>query len=117
MENEFLHMQKLAGLITESEYQAKINEESTYNDNDKALGTLFQFNSEENEYEWIGDEYENLRQELNIDEEDWDELHHYTSLMDEDEMEMYRDEWGPDDLTPEDITIEMMKQHYLHQID
>lgn len=26
MNNEFLHMQKLAGLITESEYQAKINE-------------------------------------------------------------------------------------------
>ena len=26
MNNEFLHMQKLAGLITESEYQAKIND-------------------------------------------------------------------------------------------
>jgi hypothetical protein len=26
MNNEFLHMQKLAGLITESEYQAKMNE-------------------------------------------------------------------------------------------
>ena len=26
MNNEFLHMQKLAGLITESEYQAKLNE-------------------------------------------------------------------------------------------
>ena len=117
MNKEFLHMQKLAGLITEGEYQAKINEESTYNDSDKALGTIFQFDPEEETYEWIGDEYENLRQELNIDEEDWDELHHYTSLMDEDEMEMYRDDQGNDNLTPEDITIDMMKQHYLNQAD
>ena len=29
MNNEFLHMQKLAGLITESEYQAKLNELSS----------------------------------------------------------------------------------------
>ena len=36
MNNEFLHMQKLAGLITESEYQAKMNE-------GKQVGTLYHF--------------------------------------------------------------------------
>ena len=106
-------MIELAGLTEIKVNKPKVN----YNDNSKAIGTLFQFNSDEETYEWIGDEYENLRQELNIDEEDWDELHHETSLMDEDEMEMYRDDQGNDDLTPEDITIKMMKQHYLHQID
>jgi hypothetical protein len=30
MNKEFLHMQKLAGIITESEYKAKMNEEDGY---------------------------------------------------------------------------------------
>lgn len=30
MNKEFLHMQKLAGIITESEYNAKMNEEDRY---------------------------------------------------------------------------------------
>jgi hypothetical protein len=30
MNKEFLHMQKLAGIITEGEYKAKINEEDRY---------------------------------------------------------------------------------------
>jgi len=117
MTQEQLRMQMLAGIITEGQYKAKLNEESTYNDNSKALGTIFQFNSEEDEYEWIGDEYEKLRQDLGIDEENWDELHHYTSLMDRDEMGMYRGYFGNNDLTPEDITIGMMKQHYQNEVD
>jgi hypothetical protein len=37
MNNEFLHMQKLAGLITESEYQAKMNEGDYDSMSDHAL--------------------------------------------------------------------------------
>ena len=48
MDKETLRMQMLAGVITESEYKAKLNEE-------QALGTLFTFEEDEDgmiEYYW-----------------------------------------------------------------
>ena len=47
MNKEFLHMQKLAGIITESEYKAKINENADFNkwdwENNHGMDIVFKF--------------------------------------------------------------------------
>ena len=59
MKQELLRMQMLAGIITESQYKAKLNEASNtmFNDRNKALGILFRKRTPEDLYD---DDYEYL---------------------------------------------------------
>jgi hypothetical protein len=61
MNKEFLHMQKLAGLITESEYKAKINEDMELNN---YLSDLFNYID-------LGDEFEEGPQSYTFEKIEW----------------------------------------------
>ena len=101
--NELKRMQQLAGLIKESQ----LNEVS---DDDKALGVLF--HPSEDGFEWDENAMDNLVKDMGYEdyEEVADEVIHYTSPGDEDEMNMFRHLTGNPNLQPEDITIGMYKQ-------
>ena len=71
MNKDFLYMQFLSGVITESEYKAKLNE--NFNDEDKALRTLFYPDEdEEGEYTYDKDAVANLIKSMGY--EDYEEV-------------------------------------------
>lgn len=109
----FLKMQKLAGLITESEFKKKIQlNEDTFNDEDKALGTLFH-SDEEDRYTYDVDAIANLIKSMGYkDYEDVaNEFTHYFSPGDEDEMRIFRAQENNPKLQPTDLTIGMYKRN------
>lgn len=113
MNKEFLYMQKLAGIITESEYAAKLNE-NIFNDEDKALGNLF-YPSEDEEggYTYDMDAITNLIKSMGYEdyEEVASEFTHYFSPGDEDEMRIFRAQENNPELQPTDLTIGMYKRN------
>ena len=113
MNKEFLHMQKLAGIITESEYAAKLNEDM-FDDNAKALGILFYpSEDEEDGYTYDTDAVTNLVKSMGY--EDYEdvagEFIHYFSPGDEDEMRIFRAQENNPELEPTDLTIGMYKKN------
>lgn len=106
MNKEFLYMQKLAGLITESEYAAKLNE-------NQALGTLF--NSEEDEdgmVEYFYDENKMIDLVKSMGYEDAEEIAKeiMTISSPEDTLEMFKNKYNQPDLEIKDITVDMVKK-------
>ena len=120
MNESFLHMQKLAGVITEAQYKAKrkaLNENEVGGDNNKALGILFHPNddmeeADETPYIWDRNAYENLVKDMGY--EDYEdvagEMTHYFSPGDNDEMRVMRNLIGNPNLQPTDLTIGMYKK-------
>jgi hypothetical protein len=116
MNNEFLKMQKLAGLITEGQYKARLNE-AMFDDNAKALGILFQSNEDEEEreftpYEWDREAVTDLIKSMGYEdyEEVASEFTHYFSPGDEDEIRIFRAQENNPELEPTDLTIGMYKR-------
>ena len=117
MNNEFLKMQKLAGLITEGEFKSKLNED-IFDDNAKAYGILFVDNEDEEEignvdYMWDEEAYEALVKSMGYKEENIDNI---TGTMTEffpageDEMPIFRTQESNPKLQPTDLTIGMYKK-------
>jgi hypothetical protein len=112
MNNEFKRMQKLAGLITENQ----INEEYTFNDNDKAYGVLFVDNDDKEEignvdYMWDYDAYYALVKSMGY--KDFEEIaEEMTEFFPagEDEMNIFRRQNSNPNLQPTDLTIGMYKK-------
>jgi len=100
---EFRRMQQLAGIITE---MPKISNPAYK----KALGTLFHYDEENNEYEWDGKALENIIKDMGY--EDFKEVaRERTHLTTPDEeLEFFRQDESNPDLQIEDITIEMVKR-------
>jgi hypothetical protein len=118
MNNEFLKMQKLAGLITEGEFKAKLNE-AMFDDNAKAYGVLFIDNDDEDEignvdYIWDEDVYKSLIKSMGYKEEDINSIvNGMTEFFPagEDEMEIFRAQENNPELEPTDLTIGMYKKN------
>ena len=112
MNNEFKRIQKLAGLITENQ----INEEYTFNDNDKAYGVLFVDNDDKEEignvdYMWDYDAYYALVKSMGY--KDFEEIaEEMTEFFPagEDEMNIFRRQNSNPNLQPTDLTIGMYKK-------
>jgi hypothetical protein len=77
MSKEFLHMQKLAGVITEGEYNAKMNE-NMFDDNNKAFGILYRKATPEDDYDpsieylWIEQNVEKYMEHLGYGDDSYD---------------------------------------------
>jgi hypothetical protein len=113
MTQEQLRMQMLAGIITEGQYKAKLNE-NTFDDNAKAYGVLFVNNDDEEEggYTYDMDAVTNLIKSMGYEdsEEIAKEFTHYFSPGDEDEMRIFRARENNPELQPTDLTIGMYKR-------
>jgi len=116
LNKEFLKMQKLAGLITEGQYKARLNE-AMFDDNAKALGILFQSNEDEEEreftpYEWDREAVTDLIKSMGYEDykEVESEFTHYFSPGDEDEIRIFRAQENNPELEPTDLTIGMYKR-------
>ena len=111
MNKEFYKMQKLAGLITESQYKDRIDE-NTFNDEDKALGILFH-PDEDDRYTYDVNAVANLIKSMGY--EDYEDVAgdftHYFSPGDEDEMRIFRAQENNPELQPTDLTIGMYKKN------
>ena len=101
MNNEFLHMQKLAGIITEGEYNAKMNE-------NQALGTLFY--EEDGDYFYNEDKLIELIRDMGYDDAEEIANEVMTISSPEDDLEMFRNKYNQPDLGIEDITLDMIKK-------
>ncbi len=113
MNKEFLYMQMLAGIITESQYKAKLNEDM-FDDNAKALGILFYpSEDEEDGYTYDDDAVANLIKSMGYKdyEEVTKEFTHYFSPGDEDEMRIFKAQENNPELQPTDLTIGMYKRN------
>jgi hypothetical protein len=113
MKKEQLRMQMLAGIITESQYKAKLNEDM-FDDNAKALGILFYpSEDEEDGYTYDDDAVANLIQSMGYEdyEDVASEFTHYFSPGDEDEMRIFRAQENNPELQPTDLTIGMYKRN------
>ena len=117
MNNEFLKMQKLAGLINEGEFKSKLNED-IFDDNAKAYGILFVDNEDEEEignvdYMWDEEAYEALVKSMGYKEENIDSIVGTMTEFnpgDEDEMRIFRFQQNNPKLEPTDLTIGMYKR-------
>ena len=98
--------------------QSRLNEEKTFNDNDKAYGILFVDNDDEEEignvdYMWDEDAYETLVKSMGYKEED---INSITGTMTEffpageDEMGIFKTQESNPKLQPTDLTIGMYKK-------
>jgi hypothetical protein len=101
MSKEFLHMQKLAGIITEGEYKAKMNE-------NQALGTLFY--EEDGDYFYNEDKLIELIRNMGYDDAEEIANEIMTISSPEDDLEMFRNKYNQPDLGMEDITLNMIKK-------
>ncbi len=101
MNKEFLHMQKLAGIITEGEYNAKMNE-------NQALGTLFY--EEDGDYFYNEDKLIELIRNMGYDDAEEIANEIMTISSPEDDLEMFRNKYNQPDLGMEDITLNMIKK-------
>jgi hypothetical protein len=101
MNKEFLHMQKLAGIITEGEYKAKMNE-------NQALGTLFY--EEDGDYFYNEDKLIELIRDMGYDDAEEIANEVMTISSPEDDLEMFRNKYNQPDLGIEDITLDMIKK-------
>jgi hypothetical protein len=110
----------LAGIITEGQYKAKLNEIEIIKpkDNAKAYGILFVDNDDEEElgnvdYMWDEDAYEDLVKSMGYEDKD---IKGITGTMTgffpagEDEMRIFRARENNPELQPTDLTIGMYKK-------
>jgi hypothetical protein len=106
MNNEFLKMQKLAGLITESEYKEKINEE-------QALGTVFTPEEDEEgfiEYYWDDNKVTDVIRNMGYDDPEEIAKEVTTISNPHDFLLMMRNKMGDEDLDITEITLDMFRQ-------
>ena len=106
MNNEILRMQKLAGLITENQYKAKLNEE-------QALGTLFTFKEDEDgmiEYYWNDNKVIDIIRNLGYSDPEAIAKEITTTSAPYDFLEMMRNTMNDEDLDITDITLDMFRQ-------
>ena len=101
MNKETLRMQMLAGIITESQYKAKLNE-------NQALGTLFY--EEDGDYFYNEDKLIELIRNMGYDDAEEIANEVMTISSPEDDLEMFRNKYNNPSLEIEDITIDMIKQ-------
>ena len=101
MNKEFLHMQKLAGIITEGEYNAQMNE-------NQALGTLFY--EEDGDYFYNEDKLIELIRNMGYDDAEEIANEIMTISSPEDDLEMFRNKYNQPDLGMEGITLDMIKK-------
>lgn len=106
LNEEFLKMQKLAGLITEGQYKEKLNEE-------QALGTLFTFEEDEDgmiEYYWNDNKVIDIIRNLGYGDPEEIAKEITTTSAPYDFLEMMRNKIGDEDLDITDITLDMFRQ-------
>jgi hypothetical protein len=101
MTQEQLRMQMLAGIITEGQYKAMLNEE-------QALGTIFY--EEDGDYFYNEEKLINLIQDMGYDDAEEIAKEITTISSPEDDVEMFRNKYNNPDLEIEDITLDMIKQ-------
>jgi len=106
MNKEQLRMQMLAGIITEGQYVAKLNEE-------QALGTLFAPEEDEDgmiEYYWNNDKVIDIIKNMGYDDPEEIAKEITTISSPYDFLEMMRNKIGDEDLDITDITLDMFMQ-------
>jgi len=106
MNKEFLHMQKLAGLITESELKQKLNEE-------QALGILFTPEEDEDgmiEYYWNNNKVADIVRNMGYNDPEEIAKEITTISSPHDFLMMMRNKMGDEDLDITDITLDMFRQ-------
>jgi hypothetical protein len=96
--------------------QSRLNEEKTFNDNDKAYGILFVDNDDEEEIKYTPYVYNEKAIAALVKSMGYTnpntvagEFTHYTSPGDDDEMRIFRTQEGNPNLQPKDLTIGMYK--------
>ena len=97
--------------------QSRLNEEKTFNDNDKAYGILFVDNDDEEEIEYTPYVYNEKAIAALVKSMGYTnpntvagEFTNYTSPGDDDEMRIFRKQEGNPNLQPKDLTIRMYKK-------
>jgi hypothetical protein len=106
MNEQFLKMQKLAGLITESEYREK-------RDENQALGTLFFPEEDEDgmiEFYWNDDKVIDTIKNMGYNDPEEIARELTTVSSPDDFLQMMRSKTGDEDLGITDITLDMFKQ-------
>jgi len=106
MKKEQLRMQMLAGIITEGQYVAKLNEE-------QALGTLFIPEEEEDgmiEYYWNDDKVMDIIRNMRYDDPEEITKEVTTISSPDDFLKMMRNKMGDQDLDITDLTLDMFRQ-------
>ena len=106
MTQEQLRMQMLAGIITEGQYKAKLNEE-------QALGTLFTPEEDEDgmiEYYWDNNKVIDVIRNMGYDDPEEIAKEVTTVSSPYDFLEMMRNKMGDQDLDITDITLDMFRQ-------
>jgi hypothetical protein len=106
MSKQFLHMQKLAGLITESEYKAKMDE-------NQALGTIFFPEEDEDgmiEFYWNDDKVIDIIKNMGYNDPKEIARELTTISSPDDFLQMMRSKTGDEDLDITDITLDMFRQ-------
>jgi hypothetical protein len=106
MNKEQLRMQMLAGIITEGEYQVKLNEE-------QALGTLFTPEEDEDgmiEYYWDDNKVIDVIRNMGYDDPEEIAKEVTTVSSPYDFLEMIKNKMGDKDLDITDITLDMFRQ-------
>lgn len=103
---QFLKMQKLAGLITESEYKEKMDE-------NQALGTIFSPEEDEDgmiEFYWNDDKVIDIIKNMGYNDPEEIARELTTVSSPDDFLQMMRSKTGDEDLGITDITLDMFKQ-------
>ena len=77
MNKEFLHMQKLAGLITESEYKEMLNDDSDWRKDAQKI-----MNNSYDSYDTLDDAILDMHDALNYGVEDEDEIYAFFKKYD-----------------------------------
>jgi hypothetical protein len=106
MTKEQLRMQMLAGIITEGQYKAKLNEE-------QALGILFIPEEDEDgmiEYYWNDNKVIDVIRNMGYDDPEEIAKEVTTVSSPHDFLEMMRNKMGDQDLDITEITLDMFRQ-------
>ena len=106
MTQEQLRMQMLAGIITEGQYKAMLNEE-------QALGTLFTPEEDEEgmiEYYWNDNKVIDVIRNMGYDDPEEIAKEVTTVSSPHDFLEMMRNKMGDKDLDITEITLDMFRQ-------
>ncbi len=119
MNKDFLKMQKLAGLITESQYKKKLNENEDFDDkfprNAKAFGILFRKVTPEDDYNdgrkytWIEEKVYEFIEYLGYEDQDANDVagEFMAFAAPGDEADAYSLGLDPETFNPEETTIGM----------